>query len=368
MLDGDGLTAVKGNVKGAAPGRRVIYCLIPPELAEKLHEPLRDHFAGDAGVEVIVERRSGGERRSEAERRSGQDRRAEAADPERRTVRATRGRRAGQRRARAVETDPPALPRNLRRHARRLRFLARSEPAGLQGEDLDTARLVARFQAGEREIFATLYTRYFDRIFGYMRVAVKNREEAEDLTQEVFAEMLAALPRYERRETPFRSWMFTIVRNTAIKHLRKQRRIDLVGEDELALQAERGGSGSRGKASAAESAASDDAAIGELGALNWIADPDLLLFVERLPSEQRQAIVMRFVLGMSAPQIASELGQTPEAIRAQQSRALRFLRDRLTAIGRTPARGERPVSSLSPIRPMTVLRERRFGLSQPGRN
>lgn len=334
---------------GVAEGRRpVVYCLIPSALAAELHDPLRNHFRDDRGVEVVVDQRDG-------DRRTGGDRRRAAADrpakAERRQILSTSGRRIGDRRAAQVGVKAPALPRRVRRHASQLTFVERLEPSTQELEDRNTARLITRFQSGEAAVFKTLYERYFDRVYAYLKVAVRDSHEAEDQTQQVFLDVLEALPRYERRERPFRSWLFTITRNNAIKHLRKQRRLELSGDDD-ALVDESGGNG----LGAAE----------PLG-IAWISDPDLMLFVERLPLAQRQVLVLRFMIGMEASEIAKILGRSPEAVRQQLSRSLRLLERRLAAVGRRPRTADRRgTPCLAPIRPLRVIRERRFGLVSPG--
>jgi RNA polymerase sigma-70 factor (ECF subfamily) len=215
-------------------------------------------------------------------------------------------------------------------------------------EDKDTARLVMKAQAGDSNAFATIYTRYFERIYGYLKVVVKDRHEAEDVTQQVFMEAMEALPRYRPRAgKPFRAWLFTIVRNQAIKAMRKQRRLEPWDTEALNRRRER--------------PISDEAA---LRALEWITDSDMMLFVERLPLAQRQVLMARFLLGMNAKEIAQLLGRTPETVRMQQSRALTFLRERLTAIGRAPESANLEPATLV-LRQAKVVRLRRFQLKNP---
>jgi hypothetical protein len=59
----------------------VIYCVVPPELEEEMYEKLREYYAGNPNVEVILDRRTGPDRRhakdpgAHAERRETRDRR-----------------------------------------------------------------------------------------------------------------------------------------------------------------------------------------------------------------------------------------------------------------------------------------------------
>jgi RNA polymerase sigma factor (sigma-70 family) len=93
-------------------------------------------------------------------------------------------------------------------------------------EDADTARLVELIQAGEHERFGEVYVRYFDRVYSYLRLVLRNEHHAEELAQQVFLDVLEALPRYEPRDsTPFRGWLFAIARNRAISQLRATGRV-----------------------------------------------------------------------------------------------------------------------------------------------
>ena len=223
----------------------------------------------------------------------------------------------------------------------RVTFAERIDQSIEHLEDLDTARLVISFQSGDRSAFESLYARYFDRVYGYLRVTFSERHEAEDAAQQVFVQVFEHLARYERRSQPFRAWLFTIVRNVALMRLRKESRVDVVDPVELGRQR--------------------DEEAPDLHALAWISDSDLMIFVERLPVAQRQVLMLRFMLGLRAAEIAEILGRTPNDVSQMQSRALRFLRDRLTAIGRSGTSRERSRLQRRKLQ-APVLRARRFAL------
>jgi RNA polymerase sigma-70 factor (ECF subfamily) len=319
----------------------MIYCVVPRELAPKLHEPLRRHFRDDPDVAVVVERRRGA-RRTDARRSPGA---APPAGDERRRVHNAAGRRIADRRAALVPVPGPELPRRARQYADRLLFLERVERTTEQADDVETARLVTRIQAGDREGFTELYLRYFDRVYTYLRMVLRDEHEAEDLTQQVFVRVLEALPGYERRRQPFRAWLFIIVRNHVVSYLRKRNRLDVVEPRALERQRDR-----------------TEADEADLTALRWITDRDLMLFIERLTVPQRQVLLLRYMLDLSSSEIAEILGRSPDQVRKLQERALRFLQQRLTALGRTPRGGGGRVPVRRPCRLVGVLRERRFAL------
>jgi len=322
--------------------RTVVYCIVPRELAAKLHEPLRKHFRDDPNVEVIVEQRG-------LDRRSAGDRRVPASAPtvqlQRRKIHSEAGRRIGERRHPLTPIVPLELPRKARSFADRLLFVKRCEPRAEHAEDLDTARLVARFQAGDEDAFAALYSRYFDRVYAYLRMALDDEHGAEDATQQVFTQVFEGLPRYQQRGKPFRAWLFVVVRNHAISQLQKSRRLEVVDPQELDRRRER-----RGASGGVD-----------LGALSWISDQELMLFIERLPLPQRQVLILRYLVDLKTSEIAEVLGRSETDIRTLDYRARGFLRKRLTSVGRDSSSGE-IIRMRRWGKPASVLRSRRFAL------
>jgi RNA polymerase sigma-70 factor, ECF subfamily len=70
-----------------------------------------------------------------------------------------------------------------------------------------------------------LYVRFADDVEGYVESIVRDRHEAEDITQNVFAKLITAIARYEQRESPFAAWILRLARNAALDHLHRQRQI-----------------------------------------------------------------------------------------------------------------------------------------------
>jgi RNA polymerase sigma-70 factor (ECF subfamily) len=311
--------------------------LVPQELAVQLHEPLRRYFRDDPAIEVIVERRS-------LERRGKVDRRKAKSAPgaeERRLVHNLGGRRVGERRAPWVALDGATLPRRARRFADRVVFFERLEPSSQDIEDVDTARIITRIQAGERDAFAILYARYFDRVYGYLRATMRDPHETEEATQQVFFNVFEALANYEHRAR-FRGWLFTIARNHALNSLKRRGRTETLDMDDV--ESRKLGGSQPG-----------------LDALDWISDRELQMFLDRLPLIQRQVLYLRYAVGLRSSEMASVLGVTAEAVRQHQARATRFLRARLEAVGRAPTRSNRMGAHGLVLRPR-VVRARRFSL------
>jgi RNA polymerase sigma-70 factor, ECF subfamily len=87
------------------------------------------------------------------------------------------------------------------------------------GPDSD---LVVRILGGEESLFEALVRRYQARVVAHVSRMVGSRDDALDLTQEIFLKVFGALDRYNP-EFKFSTWLFRIAGNAAIDHLRKRR-------------------------------------------------------------------------------------------------------------------------------------------------
>lgn len=100
------------------------------------------------------------------------------------------------------------------------------------GVDLVTASdqdVVLEARDGRQAAYRELVRRYERPIFSLIYRMVRNREQAEDLSQETFVKALNAIESY-RPEYKFSSWIFKIANNVAIDHLRR-RELDTLSLD-----------------------------------------------------------------------------------------------------------------------------------------
>jgi RNA polymerase sigma-70 factor (ECF subfamily) len=156
--------------------------------------------------------------------------------------------------------------------------------------------------------FEPLYLRYRSAIYAYLRTRLESDEDAADLTQQVFLQALAALPRYQQRGVPFAVWLFRIARHLALNHCQRYR--SCVSWDALpaALQPSSGQ---------------------DLEA-NWIHQEALLhlkTLLKTLSPAQRELLALRFAAGLRAPQIAAIVGKQPEAIKKQITRLIHAFKE-----------------------------------------
>ena len=92
-------------------------------------------------------------------------------------------------------------------------------------EQLTTARVsyaVRLAQAGDRDALGFLYARYADNVYDHVRSIVHAPHDAEDVTQQVFAELIHSIDKYDEREVPFSAWILRVAGNLAVGHPRCQ--------------------------------------------------------------------------------------------------------------------------------------------------
>ena len=102
--------------------------------------------------------------------------------------------------------------------------LADANPAD-EAEEIDVpdAELVLKAQQGDTHAFNDLVERYHGKIYGLTYNMTSNREDAEDLTQEVFVKAFEALPRFKGKSS-FYTWVYRIAVNKTINYRKKRNR------------------------------------------------------------------------------------------------------------------------------------------------
>jgi RNA polymerase sigma-70 factor (ECF subfamily) len=84
--------------------------------------------------------------------------------------------------------------------------------------------LVRQAKEGNREALAELVSRYSDKIYNLALRILRNREDAEDVLQETFLQVLRKLDTFDERSTFF-TWIYRIGTNTSLMKLRKKKQI-----------------------------------------------------------------------------------------------------------------------------------------------
>lgn len=189
-----------------------------------------------------------------------------------------------------------------------------------QAERAGEAQFVDELKARQPDAWAALYDAHYRQVYRYAFVRAGGREAAEDLAATVFSRALTAIDAYSYSGRPLLAWLYGIARNVVSEH---QREVFRTNAGSLA-RAVRDSLGSRGRRVPDESSGAADPA-------RLIEGLDLRHALARLTRDQREAILLRYVVGPSAREAGAVLGRPEGAVYSLQSRALAALRRYLSA-------------------------------------
>jgi RNA polymerase sigma factor (sigma-70 family) len=165
-------------------------------------------------------------------------------------------------------------------------------------------QLVALFRAGSDDAFRAIHDRYGARLLAYTRQMLRGGGDAEDALQDVFIRAYRAL-RSNDRPVTLRAWLYRIAHNRCIDELRRPHPLP----SELAADAE--------PAFGCTAASREPPAVAERSA----ALARLVADVRTLPSQQRSALLMRELQGLSYEELASAMAISVPAVKSLLLRA-----------------------------------------------
>ncbi|HVB32516.1 MAG TPA: sigma-70 family RNA polymerase sigma factor [Gemmatimonadaceae bacterium] len=191
-------------------------------------------------------------------------------------------------------------------------------PPALDLANLPDADVVALAQRGRDAAYRELIRRYERPVFSLVFRMVRDRELAEDLSQDTFIKVLQHIDRY-RPEFKFSSWLFKIANNVAIDHLRR-RQLDTVSMD----------GSPHAMTSDAVEATSFDVSSRDESALDRMEARELGSAIEtaiaQLRPEYRACILLRHVEDKSYEEIAATLDLPLGTVKTYIHRARHELR------------------------------------------
>jgi RNA polymerase sigma-70 factor (ECF subfamily) len=170
-------------------------------------------------------------------------------------------------------------------------------------------RAVSQAKQGDSEGIHFLYVRFYDDVLRYVNSLVRDYHEAEDITHNVFAKLMTAITKYEERAVPFTAWIMRVARNAALDHLRARR---AVPTEEVRVT---------------ESAEADS---------NLERGLDIREALEELPTDQREVLFLRHVMGLSPVEIAGTLERTESSVHGLHHRGRRALQGALESRDAVP--------------------------------
>jgi len=166
--------------------------------------------------------------------------------------------------------------------------------------------LVERAKAYDRGAFGKIYDLYFDRVYKYVYYRIGNQTEAEDIVERVFLRVLETIKSFEWREVPFLAWLFRIASNLVIDRYREQSKMAFLSLDEIMTSP-------------------PEAESTETTVIKNLDQARLHHALSKLTEEQKQVIILKFLVGLSNAQIGAFLNKTEGAVKSIQHRALKAL-------------------------------------------
>jgi RNA polymerase sigma-70 factor (ECF subfamily) len=157
--------------------------------------------------------------------------------------------------------------------------------------------------------FSALYKAHLRDVYSYSYYRVGNHHDAEDLTEQTFLQAYRHFERAQRESEgrPLRPWLIRIAHNLAANYYRDRSRRPQTAIDDAAPLA---------------AAHTTEGIVEDRDDLKRILE-----CVQRLPDDRREALFMRFALGMDHREIARALGRTDGATKVLLHRAIRQLEE-----------------------------------------
>jgi RNA polymerase sigma-70 factor, ECF subfamily len=213
---------------------------------------------------------------------------------------------------RRLEGGPAAHEVTMTAHVRHVNESDGETHGGHRATHDDTelvALAVARTKEGDSSALHFLYVRYREDVHRYVKSIVGDYHEAEDITQSLFVKLMSAIQGYQPRAVPFAAWLMRVARNAALDSVRAKRALP------------------------SEDIRASDEGRGQIAFERCQALKEALA---RLPYEQREVLVLRYIAGIPPREIAELLNKTQSSIHGLHHRGRRALKATLEELDATP--------------------------------
>jgi RNA polymerase sigma-70 factor (ECF subfamily) len=187
-------------------------------------------------------------------------------------------------------------------------------------EPVDDRELVEAARRGDRDAFRTLFDRYHRRAYALAYGVLRHQDDALDVVQDAFIKAHKYLDKFEGNSS-FYTWLYRIVMNLAIDHLRKHRRVKPVELDEARLD---------------EAVAGEDSLLPRILGSNpgrALLDKEIRARIDQalteLSENHRSVLVMRELEGMSYEEMAQAMNCSKGTIMSRLFHARKNMQKRL---------------------------------------
>ncbi len=169
--------------------------------------------------------------------------------------------------------------------------------------------LVQRAQAGDETAFREIVERYQSKVFSIIHGIVRQRNDIEDIAQQVFAKVYLSLRSFDFRSSLI-TWIYKITVNECFDYLRKRKVRRLVYESDL----------SEDEVRRVEN--TDPAIERQVSADSSLAQRDYVLkLLMRVSEEERNLLILKEVEGFSVEELAARTGMNENTVKVKLFRA-----------------------------------------------
>ena len=175
--------------------------------------------------------------------------------------------------------------------------------------------IISRYTSGDQGAFKELVDRYTTPLFNFS-ARLTNKNNAPDIVQEVFIKAWKNLAKFDAQKASFKTWLFTIAKNTTTDFLRKKRSflfsdIGKVGDEDIDSFAEN---------------IPDEKALPDEVIQKLHDDKDLDEKLNRLSTNYREILVLHYQEEMTFQEISKILNKPLNTVKSQHRRAIIELR------------------------------------------
>jgi RNA polymerase sigma-70 factor (ECF subfamily) len=186
----------------------------------------------------------------------------------------------------------------------------------------EEAALIRRVQGGDELAFREIVERYQSKVFSIIYGILRNRNDAEDIAQQVFAKVYFSCKNFDFRSSLL-TWIYKITVNECYDYLRKKRVRKLVYESDFSDE------------DAQRMEASEPAVDQEVLADTRLANRDLVLqLLSKVSEEDRNLILLKEVEGHSVEELAGMTGMNENTIKVKLFRTRQKLLKAAQRLGR----------------------------------
>ena len=194
----------------------------------------------------------------------------------------------------------------------------------LDHRNTEEAALVRRVQAHDEMAFREIVERYQTKVFSIIYGILRNRNDAEDIAQQVFAKIYFSIKNFDFRSSLL-TWIYKITVNECYDYLRKRRVRKLTYESDFSTDESL-------RMENSEPATDQTPAIDE-----QLAERDLILkLLSKISQEDRSLILMKEVEGHSVEELSAMTGMNENTIKVKLFRARQKLVKAAQRLGRLP--------------------------------